>query len=78
MRSSVWRKKNFSHATGGMTRKVWAIKHRLGVSLVEARSGVKAARKAEQLMGECAGPYEVLRNQDLEIVGAKAMGARIL
>ena len=78
MRSSVWRRKSFSHVTGGTNRRVWAIGHRMGVSLVKASSGVRAARKAARLLGECAGPYAVLRNQDLEIVGAKAMGAKIL
>lgn len=78
MKSSARRKIGFSHTMGGVTRKVWAIHHRLGVSLVQAPSGVKAAKRAELAFGTAAGPYTVLRNQEQEIAFAKAMGAKIL
>ena len=77
MKSSPWQKKNFSHTASGTTRTTWAIHHRLGVSLVRARSGVQAAAKAKRLFGDCAAPYTILKNQDQEIIYAQAMGARI-
>lgn len=78
MKSCLPQRQSYAHRKGGANRKVWAIKHRLGVSLIQGRSGASAAKRAQVLMGEMAGPYEVLRNQDHEIAWARAMGAKIL
>ena len=56
-------------------RVVWAIKYRNGVVLIEHGNGGQAAQIAAAMFGKALGPYEVLKNQDQEILAAKIAGA---
>lgn len=59
-------------------KKIWAVDHRLGVSLIEARTGATAIKRAAYLLGATAGPFTIQPNQPQACAWAKAMGAAIL
>ena len=62
----------------GKKRTVWAIKHRHGVSLINAKTGVQAVRRAAILLGKTASPFVVMDDQDQNIAMAKIEGAEVL
>jgi len=61
-----------------MAQRIWAVEHLLGVSLIVAENGVKAAKIAEKEFGFSVGPYRVPRSQAQAILWAQSMGARVL
>ena len=61
-----------------MSQRIWAVEHLLGVSLIVAENGLKAAKIAEKEFGLHVGPYRVPRSQAQAILLAQSMGARVL
>jgi len=56
---------------------IYAIEHRLGLSLIEARTPQAAIRKAEQRFGTRASPFIIPEDQAQQIACAKALGAGV-
>jgi len=57
---------------------IFAVDHKLGASLVEARTPDGAVRKARRYFGQYAEPITIPENQDEAIASAKSMGAGII
>lgn len=57
---------------------IFAVEHRLGVSLVRATTPEVAKKKALKQFGEHAAPYFINPDQEQEVACAQAMGARVL
>ena len=57
---------------------IYAIEHRMGASLVEARHPPSALAKARRYFGECAEPIQLHPEQGAEIARIKAMGGGVI
>ncbi len=57
---------------------IFAVEHKLGASLIEARTSEGAIRKARRYFGQYAEPITIPGNQVEAIASARSMGARVI
>lgn len=63
---------------GDSNRKIWAVTHKQGTSLIKAHHGAQAIHRARILLGDSLGPFVVPRGQDQLIAIARIEGAEVL
>lgn len=56
---------------------IFAVEHSMGLSLYEAKTPEAALEKARRRFGSFGGPYILPKDQEGQIIYAKAMGAGV-
>ncbi len=57
---------------------IFAVEHKLGASLIDARTPAGAIKKARRYFGEFAEPITMPKEQEMAVAWAKSMGAGII